>query len=92
VVSIAAHRGQQTAAGLLAAFSLGDDGKVRRLLTESGFGDVVIAVRQLERELPPLDEFVPRHLSATPMTAAFHSASNPIRQAAVKATAGRWMP
>ncbi|HWV57417.1 MAG TPA: methyltransferase domain-containing protein [Longimicrobiales bacterium] len=76
--------GAETAAGLGAAFGLSDPETIRALLIESGFENVNVSAKQLDLEVPRLDDFVPRHVSATPMSAGFDAASVEARRAVVQ--------
>lgn len=78
--AIARHIAQETAAGLEAAFRLSKAHEIRSLLAEAGFREVYMAVRQIDLEIPPLGDFVPGHISATPMAASFNAASPTARQ------------
>jgi len=69
VSTVARHIGAKTAAGLGAAFALSAAAAIRRLCAAAGFGSIAMTVTQLDLPLPPLAEFVPRHISATPMAA-----------------------
>lgn len=80
--AIGRYVGQDTAAGLMAIFGLSNADEIRRLLSEAGFRNVKMRVQQLDLSLPKLDDFVPRHITATPMVAGFNAAS-PIEQAKV---------
>jgi ubiquinone/menaquinone biosynthesis C-methylase UbiE len=82
------HIGPETAAGLEAAFSLFDASEIRDLLTRAGFQTVQVTVEQLDLELPRLHEFVPRHVSATPMAGGFRAASEAVRQIVIDEMAG----
>jgi SAM-dependent methyltransferase len=77
------HIGAETAAGLRAAFSFSDSETIHALLTGAGLKNVKATVRQLDIELPKPRDFVLRHVSATPMSAGFHAASEDARQAVI---------
>jgi SAM-dependent methyltransferase len=83
VDAVSRHIGSGTAAGLAAAFGLSNLDMLRSLLTGAGLRDVEIETATLDLELPPLTEFVPRHVSATPMAAGFGAASEEARQAVI---------
>lgn len=69
------HIDTETAAGLRAAFALSDSAAIANLLQTAGFGQVQISITQLELPLPDLTQWVPRHISATPMAMSFSQAS-----------------
>jgi ubiquinone/menaquinone biosynthesis C-methylase UbiE len=83
VATISQHIGSDTAAGLGAAFGLTNPDEIRSLLSSAGFSAVEITVTQLELDLPPLEEFVPKHISATPMTVGYSAASQVAQQAVI---------
>jgi SAM-dependent methyltransferase len=82
VTAITEHVGANTAVALQAAFALTDDADIRVLLGAAHFRQMKLDAIQLDLELPPLPEFIPRHVSATPMAVAF-SAAPPAAQQAV---------
>jgi ubiquinone/menaquinone biosynthesis C-methylase UbiE len=84
VQAIGRHIGQDTAQGLNAAFSLPDADTVRALLAEAGFEDAKVNVEQLDLALPFLREFVPDHVSATPMSHDFHAAPEAARRRVIE--------
>ena len=84
VEAISRWIGPETAAGLAAAFGLSDANEIRRLVSGAYFENVEITFRQLDLELPPLPEFVPRHVRATPMAAGFVAAPERARQAVIQ--------
>ncbi len=83
VQAVTKHIGAETAAGLRAAFGLSDSEAIRALLTGAGFNNMQLTVKELDLELPKPRDFVPRHVSATPMSTGFHTASEEARQAVV---------
>jgi ubiquinone/menaquinone biosynthesis C-methylase UbiE len=83
VQAVTKNIGAETAAGLCAAFSFSDSETIRALLTDAGFKNVKATVKQLDLELPKPRDFVPRHVSATPMSAGFNAASEEARRAVV---------
>lgn len=89
VQSITDHIGAQLAAGLSAAFALSDLRTVLSLLDAAGFRNVKATTKQLDLELPHPRAFVPRHVSATPMAAGFHGASEEARAAVVRSVSGQ---
>ena len=83
VQAVTTHINAETAAGLRAAFKLSDSEHIRDLLTGSGFTNARATVKQLDLELPHPRDFVPHHVSATPMSAGFHAASEEARRAVI---------
>jgi ubiquinone/menaquinone biosynthesis C-methylase UbiE len=84
VEAVARHVGEATAAGLQAAFSLASQAEIKDLLVQAGFKKIELSVCKLDLEIPPLEDFVPRHISATPMAAGYRSASRTARKAVVR--------
>ncbi|HHY84965.1 MAG TPA: methyltransferase domain-containing protein [Verrucomicrobia bacterium] len=82
--AVTRHIGAETALGLQAAFRLSREETIRALFIGNGYGELRMVVQQLDLELPPLLDFVPRHISATPMAAGFAAASPEERQAVVQ--------
>lgn len=80
VDAISKHIGQATAVGLKAAFGLSDATKIRTLLVATRFTKIEMTAKQFNLELPPVHDFVPRHISATPMAAGFDAASRMAQQ------------
>lgn len=74
VEATARQIGPDTAAALGAAFGLAHPDELALLLTSAGAGDVDVREVRLDLALAPLDEFVPRHITATPMAAGFERA------------------
>ncbi len=89
VQAVTRHIGAETAVGLRAAFGLSDLETIRALLEAAGYTHSGVEVKQLGLRLPALSEFVPRHVSATPMAAGFSAASPEKRQAVVKEVSER---
>lgn len=83
VEAVTAYVGAETAAGLKAAFNLSDPALVRDLLLDVEFRALTFSTKELYLTLPPMSEFVPRHVSATPMASGYASASSTARQAVV---------
>ena len=92
VGAIAQHIAPETARGLNAAFGLSAAEEIRALLTDAGFGNVEMSVRQLDIDLPELPEFVPRHISATPMVTGFNAATPMAQQTVIAQVAGQLAP
>ncbi|HRQ64542.1 MAG TPA: methyltransferase domain-containing protein [Xanthomonadaceae bacterium] len=87
VQAVSRHIGAETAAGLEAAFSLSDGNASGAMISAAGFEAVNVSVAQLELRLPAPAMFVPRHVSATPMSAGFDAASATARQLVIDDTA-----
>jgi hypothetical protein len=87
VEAISAHVGRETAVGLQVAFGLSAADEIRALLVEAGLECLEMTIRQLDLELPELQDFVPRHISATPMAAGFNAASTVTQQAVIQEVA-----
>jgi SAM-dependent methyltransferase len=79
----ARHLGEPAAAGLRAVFSLADARELEALMVRTGWRDIVCDSAGRALALPPLAEFVPRHLSATPLAAAFAGAAPATQRALV---------
>lgn len=84
VRAVERHIGPDTAKGLLAAFGLTHADELKALVAGAGFDDVGSATAPLDLELPPLSEFVPRHISATPMAAGYAGATEDARAAVLR--------
>ena len=84
VETVASHIGTETSAGLNSAFALSDADEIQALLDESGFTQIEIATTQLDLPLPNLTEFVPRHITATPMAAGFAAAPESTQHAVIQ--------
>jgi SAM-dependent methyltransferase len=86
------HIGAETAAGLDAAFGLSDSETIRSLVTGAGFENVKATVQHLDLELPAPQDFVPLHVSATPMSTGFYAATEEARHAVVYEVSQRLAP
>ena len=84
VEAIARHISPETSAGLKAAFALSDANEIHRLLKGAGLGQTDMTVTQLDLPLPALAEFIPRHVSATPMAAGFSRAPTSVQQTVIQ--------
>lgn len=84
VEAIARHIGAETAAGLQSAFALSDADEIYALIEAAGFEQIEMTVRQLDLPLPNLAEFIPRHISATPMAAGFNRADETVQQTIIR--------
>lgn len=69
-----------TANGLKSAFSLTDSTIIGQLLQKAGFTEITISEKEIALPLPDLSEFIPRHISATPMAAGFNQATKQTQQ------------
>ena len=84
VEAIARHIGSETSGGLKSAFALSDKNGIHSLLKKAGFRQIDITICQLDLPLPKLTEFVPRHISATPMVVGFSRASKSVQQTVIQ--------
>lgn len=81
VSAIARHISEDTAAGLGSAFNLTNLDTITALFTATRFSNVESTVSELILKLPPVDDFVPRHIHATPMGVGYGAASPETQQA-----------
>ncbi|MCA9884810.1 MAG: class I SAM-dependent methyltransferase [Anaerolineae bacterium] len=81
VNAIAEYISPETAAGLGSAFRLTNPHEINVLINEAGYRSSQNDVVELYLELPGIDEFVPRHISATPMGPGYASASPEVQAA-----------
>lgn len=79
IEAVAQHIGRDTADGLGAAFALSNSDNILSLLTAAGFENVEMTRKQIDLDLPHLIEFVPRHISATPMVTGFNAAEEAVQ-------------
>ena len=84
VQAISRHIGVETASGLQAAFGLSDPDRIGGLLQEAGFTRPGFMVKRIELDFAELEDFVPKHISATPMAAGFNAASEVARRGVVQ--------
>lgn len=89
VGSVSRHIGPDAAISLRAPFTLGNPDEIRALLRDAGFREVHVDTAQLELPLPDPTEYVPRHLSATPMADVFDAAMVASRKAIVREVSDR---
>ena len=87
--AVETHLGEQGAAGLRAVFALSDEGELTSLLERTVWRGAAAETRQLDLPLPQLADLVPRHLSATPVHAAFAAAPAQRRSAIATQVAQR---
>lgn len=64
------HAGTEAATQMRSSFALGDPGELRSLITEAGFRSVEVRQVSKSLHLPPLEDFVPRHLEGTSLAGA----------------------
>jgi len=84
VNAMAQHVDETTAGGLGAAFGWTDRTDISQTVHAAGFSPVEIEVVEVALDLPPLDEFVPRHVSATPMSTGYNAASTDAQAAVIE--------
>ncbi|MEO0561148.1 MAG: methyltransferase domain-containing protein [Chloroflexota bacterium] len=92
VATIAEHINPDTAAGLGAAFGLSDLDAITSLFTEARFANVVTDASTITLKLPPLENFIPQHIRATPMGIAYDKADAATQAAIVTSLTERLMP
>lgn len=92
VDAVSNHIGPGVAQGLRAAFSLSDSAVVHAGLLDAGFTGIESDLHRIEIKLPPLEHFIPRHVSATPMAAGFAAAEDSQRQAVIQEVGERLAP
>ena len=74
------HISPDTAAGLSSAFSLSKLDTIKQTFQETQFSEIKTDITEHRLLLPPMVEFAPRHLSATPMGASFQASSTETQQ------------
>ena len=84
-----AHIGNGTAEELQKAFRLSERHVIGEMLTAAGFRIVEDDTHRINLNLPPMEEFVPRYMSATTAAEGFASAPIEAQQAAASAVAER---
>jgi ubiquinone/menaquinone biosynthesis C-methylase UbiE len=92
VEAINRHIGSETAQGLKAAFNLTDPDTIRSLLTNAGYQHIDMIVKPLDLPLPNLVDFVPSHVSATPMSVGFKAAAKQAQLDVVQEVSDRLAP
>ena len=80
VETVTRYIGPDTAVGLKSAFALSEADEIRGLFKAAGFEQFEMTISQIDLPLPRLTEFVPRHISATPMAIGFSQASETVQQ------------
>lgn len=85
--ALTAHIGEAAAVELRKVFCLSERHVISEMLTAAGFRIVEDDTRQIELHLPPMEEFVPRYISATPAADQFAAATPEAQEAAAAAVA-----
>ena len=78
--TIAEHIGEDTATGLRSAFTLSELKDIQTMMDSTQFSHFEISVSELVLKLPPIEEFVPQHIQATPLRAGYNAASATTQQ------------
>jgi hypothetical protein len=81
--ALARHVGSEAASSIAVAFSLGDAPELRSLLEAANFQEIVVHHVQMTLRLPTPEEFLLRHLSASPVAELVAAASEEARAALV---------
>jgi SAM-dependent methyltransferase len=79
--------GAETASGLEAAFTLTSSSEIAKLLTHAGLKNSTVDAFEINLDLPPIEDFVARHISATPMAGSFSAAPESMQQDLAKEVA-----
>jgi ubiquinone/menaquinone biosynthesis C-methylase UbiE len=79
--------GAETASGLEAAFTLTSSSEIAKLLTHAGLKNSTVDAFEINLDLPPIEDFVARHISATPMAGSFSAAPESTQQDLAKEVA-----
>jgi 2-polyprenyl-3-methyl-5-hydroxy-6-metoxy-1,4-benzoquinol methylase len=90
--SLARHLGSDAAGGLRAAFALADGEELLEIFAGAGLERPTVSIHQIELALPLPDVFVPQHVAATPVAAAFEAAPEPVRAEIAAAAGARLAP
>lgn len=83
VTTIEQHLGPDVAAGLGTAFGLSDLSVIASLFADAGFKNIVAETSTITLSLPPLADFIPQHIRATPMGLAYDAAESTTQTAIV---------
>ncbi|MEZ5501014.1 MAG: methyltransferase domain-containing protein [Steroidobacteraceae bacterium] len=86
------HIGADVAQGLRAAFAFNDCEAICKLVSAAGFSQAQTRSQCLNLELPVPTQFVPEHVSATPMAGGFANASPAARAAVVRDVTDKMAP
>ncbi len=78
------YLGPEVAAGLRAGFALSSADDIYALLDAAGFTQIEVINQQLDLPLPDLQDFIPRHLGATPLAARYNAAPPSTQQALIE--------
>lgn len=81
VSTIAKYISDDTAAGLRSAFNLSNLDEIEDLIRASQFSDWETSASEITLNLPPILDFVPRHIRATPMGIGYNATSQTTQQA-----------
>ena len=77
VAAVGARLGDDAADALSAGFQMTDPAPLTAALTDAGFEDVTARTLDLALDLPPLADWAPRHLAATPVASALAGGAAP---------------
>ena len=80
VKAVSKYLGAETASGLEAAFTLTSSSEIKNLLAEAGLKSSTVEAFEVNLDLPPIEGFVARHISATPMAGSFSAAPQSTQQ------------
>src|SRR5690606_21564532 len=87
--ALSTHISDATADEVRKAFSLSERHVIGEMLTAADFRIVDDDTRRIDLNLPPLEEFVPRYMSATTAAEGFAAAPLDAQQTAASAVAER---
>jgi ubiquinone/menaquinone biosynthesis C-methylase UbiE len=80
VKAVSRYLGAETASGLEAAFTLTSSSEIKKLLAEAGLKKSTVEGLAINLDLPHIEHFVARHISATPMAGSFSAAPESVQQ------------
>ena len=89
IEALSVHISDAAAAELRKAFRLSERHVIDEMLTAADFRIVENETRRIDLNLPPMEEFVPRYVSATTAAEGFAAAAPEAQQAAASAVAER---
>lgn len=92
VEAVATHIGADAAAGLWAGFTFAEPALIQELLHGAGFIEVEVSLMELDLPLPNLEEFIPRHIYATPLAALYKAAPLAAQRAVIDEMMARLSP
>jgi SAM-dependent methyltransferase len=78
--AVTKYLGADTASGLGAAFTLTSQHEIESLLEQAGLKDPTVEAFEIDLNLPEIDQFAARHISATPMNGNFSASSESLQQ------------